>query len=259
MTFLDSLQRSPMLVDAGMGTRLIARGLDLNREDPCLWNRQRPEVVEAIHRLDREAGADALFTNTFGAHSVAETNEDIDRINRAAVEIARRVVGAAGIVIGSLGPRPFWSAPDFRQLSILTSSGVDALVLETAQPDQLVTALEAIRNRTTLPLIVSVFARPEPKIWQRFRDLGADVVGVNCLSDFEAIDRILEDAAWAVDLPLFVKPSGGLPGGSIASPEDFSSAAEGWLGRGVRLLGGCCGTTERHIGALRGLIDRISL
>ena len=92
-------------------------------------------------------------------YSVAETNEDIDQINPRPFR-SRGVVGATGIVIGSLGPRPSWSAPDFRQLSILTSSGVDALVLETAQPDQLVTALEAIRSRTTLPLIVSVFVRP---------------------------------------------------------------------------------------------------
>ena len=246
-----------MLLDAGMGTRLIARGLDTDRTDPCFWNLEQPEIVESVHRLDREAGADAVLTNTFFAHSTANTGADVDRINESAVQIARGVVGESGFVIGSLGPRTVWSDADFRQLDVLAASGVDALALETAQPIQAVAALRAIRDRTMLPLIVSVFARPEPEFWQRFRDLGADVVGVNCLSDFATIGRILDDARSA-DLPLFVKPSGGLPGETMTAPEEFSIAAEGWLNQGVRLLGGCCGTTERHIAALRQALDRIS-
>jgi methionine synthase I (cobalamin-dependent) len=250
--FLDS---RPMLLDAAMGTRLSARGLDLSRQDPSLWNIEAPEVVRAIHESDRAAGSDAVFTNSFGIHLATVPDAVADRINTASVELARAAIGTTGFVIASLGPRQSWRKQDLRQVDILLENGVDALALETARPEEVSAALGAIRGRTELPILVSVFARPERDFWRKVEDAGADGVGVNCLSDFGEIRAILEDAGRAVTLPLLVKPSAGLPGDAPVSPETLANQARTWLDRGARLIGGCCGTTERHVGALRTALD----
>jgi methionine synthase I (cobalamin-dependent) len=250
--FLDS---RPMLLDAAMGTRLSARGLDLSRQDPSLWNLEAPDGVRAIHESDRAAGSDAVFTNSFGIHLATVPDAVADRVNAASVGLARAAIGASGFVIASLGPREIWRKQDLRQVDILMENGVDALALETIRPGEASAALGAIRGRTDLPILVSVFARPERDFWRKVADAGADIVGVNCLSDFGEIRAILEDAARAVTLPLLVKPSAGLPGDEPVMPEALASEAITWLERGARLLGGCCGTTERHIGALRTMLD----
>jgi len=254
MNFRAILHSRPMLLDAGMGTRLIARGLDLSRHDPSLWNLEAPEKVRSIHQLDHDAGSDALFTNTFGAHLATVPEAVAESINATAVRLAREAIGAGGFVIASLGPRNVWEQRDFRQIEILSASGVDALALETARPESALTALRAIRERTNLPVLVSLFARPESDFWREAEDAGAAALGINCIADFGLIRAILEDAARVVDLPLLVKPSAGLPGAEPAGPEMFANEVKGWLDRGARLIGGCCGTTDRHLRALRTAI-----
>jgi methionine synthase I (cobalamin-dependent) len=256
MNFRAFLDCRPMLLDAAMGTRLMARGLDLSRHEPSLWNLEAPDVVRAIHRSDRAAGSDAIFTNSFGAHLAAMPDAVADRVNAASVSLAREAIGANGFVIASLGPRKRWRKQDLRQVEILIQNGVDALALETARPEEASAGLRAIRGRTDLPILVSMFARPERDFWRKVEDDGADVLGVNCVSDFGEIRAMLEDAARAVALPLLVKPSAGLPGAERAQPEELANEAKTWLDRGARLIGGCCGTTERHIGALRSAINR---
>lgn len=258
MDFRQFLHSRPIVLDAGMGTRLIAQGLDLRQTDPSDWNLEAPEIVANIHERDHRAGADAVFTNSFGIHSSNRPVPVQDELNRAAVRLARQVVGTSGFVVASLGPRPSWGPADFRQVDTLMESGADALVMETSGPCDAIAALESIRNRTHLPLIVSLFARPGREVWGRLQGLGADVVGVNCLSDFALINSILEDASETVDLPLIVKPSGGLPQETPTHPSTFTAAVPDWIARGVRLIGGCCGTSEQHVAGIRQGLDAIS-
>src|SRR5581483_10567116 len=93
----EALARGPILMDAAMGTRLIARGLDLAHDDPCLWCLDRPDEVLDIHRRDVAAGADAVLTNTFGANRLTldrlGRSADVVAINRRAVELARAAAG----------------------------------------------------------------------------------------------------------------------------------------------------------------------
>jgi methionine synthase I (cobalamin-dependent) len=159
------------------------------------------------------------------------------------------------LVVASLGPRVVWKDEDFRQLDTAIEHGADALALETCQPEQALASLEAIRERTTLSILVSIFARPARDFWKRAQDGGADAVGVNCIADFHLIRQILEDASEAVALPLLVKPSAGLPGEKPATPADFANELNAWIDRGARVIGGCCGTTDRHIAALRTALD----
>ncbi len=258
----------PLVLDAAMGTRLIARGLHLDHDDPALWNRDHPEAVWAVHRLDVEAGADVLVTNTFGADPESLSRVDqgdfahrarlAEDLLRQAVAIARDAAGPNRLLFGSIGPRAVESPFLIHQAKILTDSGVDALLLETQTPDSARRGLEALEGRTGLPLVVSLFRwdRP-PADWVGvLLDLGVSVLGVNCVPGMaKAIDacNALRDAT---NLPFLAKPGAGLPGQPLDPPEVFARAVPQLIDRGARLVGGCCGSTEAHVAALREALDR---
>ena len=105
---LAAIERDSLVLDAGMGTRLLERGLDLGTDDPAIWCLSHPDEVVGIHRRDVASGSDALLTNTFGANRsrLARFGQvsEVARINRAAVELARNAAGEDRFVIGSIGP-----------------------------------------------------------------------------------------------------------------------------------------------------------
>ncbi len=106
--FVAAMHARPLLLDAGMGTRLMAGGLDCGRDDPSLWCLDHPHAVAKIHHADVAAGSDALFSNTFGANRFWLDRfgraDDVATLNRRAVELAREAAGADRFVIGSIGP-----------------------------------------------------------------------------------------------------------------------------------------------------------
>jgi 5-methyltetrahydrofolate--homocysteine methyltransferase len=263
--FREALARRPILLDAAMGTRLIARGLDLARDDPALWVIDHPEAVLAIHRLDSEAGAEAVLTNTFGANRAW-----LDRfgrggqartINHRAVEIARLATGPDRYLIGSIGPAAS-DHPDalLEQAEALLEAGVDALLLETYRLDQAEAALDRLRD-LPLPILASLFDWPDPidESAHRLIDRGAFAIGANCQTGMTPALALARRLRAAVDHPLLIKPSAGLPGSPLEPPEAFGAAVPELLALGVRLIGGCCGTTEAHVAALREAIDRAIL
>jgi methionine synthase I (cobalamin-dependent) len=262
--FLDALRQRPLLLDAAMGTRLIAQGLDLGRADPCFWNLDRPDEVLAVHRLDVEAGADALLTNTFGANRTMLTHYGRDRdlvsIHRAAVALAREAAGPDRFVIGCIGPTAHQSSNDSgEQAEILIDAGVDALVFETHAVDEALRALASSAGGGSIARLVSLRGEtpPPPLAVQELVRLGAAAIGTNCLLGAGPTSVWLERLTLPTNLPLIAKPSAGLPGQSLDPPESFAQALPRWLALGVRLIGGCCGTTEAHVAALRSAMDRI--
>jgi methionine synthase I (cobalamin-dependent) len=262
--FLETLAQRPILLDAAMGTRLIARGLDLADDDPALWVIERPETVLAIHQSDAESGSEVLATNTFGANRSwlqrFDHPAEVRRINEQAVKLARRAAGVDRFVIGSIGPTASEHPTALReQAEILIEAGVDALILETHTLDQACSSLELLRD-VSVPIVASLFAWPEPlrDSARRLIDQGAAVIGANCLIGMRpAVDlaRRLRDVT---DHPLLMKPSAGLPGSILETPESFAEAVPELVACGVRLIGGCCGTTEAHLAALRSALDRVS-
>ena len=257
-----ALRRGPLLLDAAMGTRLIARGLDLANDDPSLWNLDRPEAVAEVHRLDVLAGADAVTTNTFGANRtwLARYGRagDVEAINRAAVAIAREAAGPDRFVLGCIGP----TAEDragVEQAAILAEAGVDALILETnaaagGEPTQ------PGRGRTippglalpvilTFALVVDDDPMPvDPRGW--WCDVAA--IGWNCIPPARAV-AFPDRSRNRPDLPLVMQPSGPWVG-SGPGVEPTAELVARLVGRGVRLFGGCCGTTEADIAALRAAL-----
>lgn len=261
-----ALQRGPLLLDAAHGTRLVARGLNLAAADPCLWNLDRPEEVADLHRRDAAAGSDAVLTNTFGANRAwlarFGRSGNLAAINRAAVALARETVGPSRFVLGGLGPTATSDSSAFReQVEALARAGVEGLMLETHGAEAAVLGLRHLREmRVGLPILVGLFltSPPPADLAARLLDLGATALGGNCQDGMAPALALAEALRPQSDAPLIAKPGGGLPNGPSWSPESFGEAVPALLAAGVRLFGGCCGTTADHLAGLRLALDHDS-
>jgi methionine synthase / methylenetetrahydrofolate reductase(NADPH) len=293
--FLDLLNAStaPILADGAMGTMLHSQGAAF---DQCFdeLNLVRPELVAGVHKEYIAAGAQLILANTFGANrfklSKYGLQDKVVEINRAGVELARRVVGEAGrpdiLVGGDVGPLGVRIAPFGRvqledaraafltQIEALAQAGVDFVVIETMS--DLYEIREAIRAAQSaapgLPLVASVtFTRDDrtllgdspEKVARSLLEAGANVIGVNCSGGPAQLLRILKlMRAAAPTARLWVKPNAGWPeqvGGRImypAGPEYFGDYALAFCEAGASIVGGCCGTTPQHIAAMRQALDR---
>jgi methionine synthase I (cobalamin-dependent) len=257
--FLAALSAGPLLLDAGMGVRLmIDFGLDCESDDPSLWNLKHPDCVSEIHGRDVAAGSDVLVTNTFGANTAWLERfgqaDKLTEINRRAVDLARDVAGPSRFLAGSIGPTASEGDGTYRsQAEVLADSGVDALLLETHRVDQALAGLSALRRGFELPIIVSLAILPDkvPEAARRLVEAGADVVGVNCVRP-DAARAFVEEVGVE---PLWYKPGAMYPGLPAIEPDEFARDVSALLRRGVRLIGGCCGATEAHVASLRIALD----
>jgi methionine synthase I (cobalamin-dependent) len=258
---LDALRRGPLILDSALGTRLHGRGLDFRRDDPSLWNLTHPQEVLALHHRDVAAGSQVLFTNTFGANrswlARYAQADGVAAINRRAVALARQAAGPAGFVVGDIGPaaaEPAEAAAE--QAAVLVDAGVDALILETYRAGVVDGALRRVlaSRARPVPVLVSLWQWPDPPdaTARRLLDLGAAVLGLNCQPGIEAALAFSQRLARVVPCPLLVKPSRSntAPADPTSTPSAFAAAVPRLVERNVRLLGGCCGTTEDHVAAL---------
>jgi len=282
--FLARLRQSPVLCDGAMGTLLYAKGIFINRCYDEL-NLSAPDLIRGIHHEYLQAGAEVIETNTFGAnsfrlarHSIANKVRDI---NRAGARLAREAaksfdvwvagsVGPLGTRIEPLGKTSFQEARDaFReQIEALSEGGVDLIILETfGYLEEIHQAILAAREvNPSLPIVAQVTidedgncldgSSPEtfaPKL----EEWGADVIGCNCSVGPVAMLDGIERVRAVTSLPLAAQPNAGIPrsveGRNIylCSPEYMGNYALKFVGAGVRLVGGCCGTTPEHIHAMK--------
>src|SRR5438132_7938 len=281
-TLLERLARGPLLADGAMGTLLNQRGVEF---EACFdeLNLSRPGLIESIHRDYLAAGAELLETNTFGANAMRLTAHNLEEkvrlIARQGVKIARaarEIVGVNAFVAGSIGPlgkalEPFGvisltDAEAAFQASAegLLEGGCDAIILETFQDlDEMLAALRAVRRVSlSLPAIAQMTFGTDGKTLygatpamavESLRRAGADVVGINCGVGPQPTLEVLEEMVRnAGDTPVSAMPNAGLPqyvGGRfvyLASPSYFAEFAARAADLGVRLIGGCCGTTPAH-------------
>ncbi len=284
--FLEALAEAPLLWDGAMGSLLYERGVFLTHcfDELCL---SRPELVEQAHRDYVDAGCDVLETNTFGANRLALARhghgDHVAAVNRAGVELARRAVGDRAVyVAAAVGPTgiPFDEAPGHErelavtalgeQLEALAAAGPDLLLLETFyQLGEIEAAIAAARRIAPgLPIVAQVVFGPDglahggftPEVVaQRLVAAGADVIGANCGAGppelYEVGTRMVGQGA-----PVSVQPNAGLPrvveGRTlyVANPEHFGVFARRLLQAGVRMVGGCCGTTPEHTRRMLGAV-----
>ena len=282
--FSERLKKSPVLCDGAMGTLLYAKGIFINRCYDEL-NLSQPELIRGIHHEYLQAGAEIIETNTFGAnsfrlarHSLADRVRDI---NVAGARVARDAaksfdvwvagsVGPLGIRIEPLGKTSFEEArASFReQIAALVEGGVDLLILETfGYVEELHQAVLACRDvNAKIPIVAQVTIDEDGNCLDgsdteafaaRLSEWNVDVLGINCsvgpVAMLEAIERVRS----VTSLPLAAQPNAGMPrsveGRNIylCSPEYMATYARKFVTAGVRLIGGCCGTTPEHIRAMK--------
>ncbi len=292
MNLLERLSTETLLADGAMGTMLHARGIGF---DKCFdeLNLTNPSAVAEIHRAYIEAGAQLIITNTFGANrfklSKHGLEESVAEINKAGVDLAKRVVAASFrdvLVAGDIGPLGVRIAPFGRvqpeqarlafaeQIEALAGAGVDLIVIETfSDLYEIQEAIKAAKEVCDLPIVASVtFTRDDrtvlgddpTKVARTLKEAEVDVIGVNCSGGPAQLSRILKQMSQAVpdrSAKFWVKPNAGWPeqvGGRIMYPADaeyFGDYALSFREMGACIVGGCCGTTPRHIAAMRKALD----
>jgi methionine synthase I (cobalamin-dependent)/5,10-methylenetetrahydrofolate reductase len=261
-----------------MGTMLYARGIFINRCFESL-NLTQPDLVAGVHRAYRAAGADVLETNTFGASRMKlrgfGLGDQVREINFAGARLAREAAGDGAYVAGAIGPLGVRIEPwgktgvdeareYFReQAEALVEGGVDLLILETFRDwNEAAAAVEAVRAACALPIVAlvtteedgnSLDGTPAEQFGPALAERGADVVGVNCSVGPAPMLETIERLSAVCAVPLSAQPNAGKPrdieGRNIylCSPEYMASYARRFIANGVRLVGGCCGTTPEHI------------
>jgi methionine synthase / methylenetetrahydrofolate reductase(NADPH) len=285
--FLTRIKQSPALCDGAMGTLLYAKGIFINRSYDEL-NLSQPDLIRGVHHEYLQAGAEIIETNTFGAnsfrlarHSLADKVHDINLTGaRLAREAAKSFdvwvagsVGPLGTRIEPLGKTSFDEArAAFRQqIEALVEGGVDLLMLETfGYLEELRQAMLAAKDvKADLPVVAQVTidedaicldgSNPEtfaPKLVE----WGADVIGCNCSVGPVAMLDAIERVRAVTSLPLSAQPNAGIPrsvdGRNIylCSPEYMASYARKFVTAGVRVVGGCCGTTPDHIRVMKSAL-----
>lgn len=290
-SLIERLDAGDILVgDGAWGTQLMARGLEPG-DSPEAINLATPEILGEIARLYVEAGADLVTTNSFGGsplnlerYRLADRTEEI---NRAAVEALKPVVGDRALVSGSVGPSgsilaPYGdadpenvSAAFHRQIGALIEAGADAICIETMiDLNEARLAVAAARSLSDdIPIIATMTFDATPRgfftvmgtsVEQACTELvaaGADVVGSNCGNGVERMVEIARDFARHASVAIAIQSNAGLPenrNGVLVYPEtpEFMAARVGELiDLGVRIIGGCCGTTPDHIRAIRAAVD----
>src|SRR6202171_4687898 len=281
--FNGGLKKSILIADGAMGS-MLHEAVGTQR---CFdeLNAIEPEAVFRVHQAYIEAGAQIIETNTFGANrfklAPLGLADDVQRLNSRGVKLAREARESASrevLIAGSIGPlgigvQARHPEPDqiriiFREQAMaLEERGVDLYILETfSYVDELLLAVEAIRSFSGLPIIAQMTYSEEGTAYgdlrpadvaAQLKNTNVQVIGANCTLGPQALLPILQELAGVEDVRVSGMPNAGLPtrqGDRIvypkSSPEYFALFAREAAAMGVRILGGCCGTTPAHIQAM---------
>ncbi|MBP5542858.1 MAG: homocysteine S-methyltransferase family protein, partial [Kiritimatiellae bacterium] len=273
-----------LFLDGGMGTQLQARGLKPG-EVPELWNLVRPDDVRAIHGAYLAAGADVVYSNTFGANAakyhgaapLADVVEAGVRLAREATKAAGhgRValdIGPTGRLLKPSGDFEFDAAYDAFAAEVVAgaSAGADLVVIETmGDAYELKAAVLAAKENSSLPILATVALGEDGTLLTGasvevvaalLEGLRVDMLGFNCGFGPDRMLPYVRRLAQLVTTPIAVKPNAGMPrldGGRTVfdvGPEEFARGVVELINAGASIVGGCCGTTPAHIAALHAAI-----
>lgn len=290
--FRKRLEGAPILFDGAMGTELYARGIYINQCYDEL-NTARPDIVSAVHSDYLRSGAEVITTNTYGAnryklssHGLAEAVKQINIAGAKVARVAMEKSGRDAFIAGSIGPlgrrlKPLGTLDidDAReafaeQTRGLVEGGVDLIVIETMTiAGELVQAVKAVREVCDLPVIAqftlsewneSAYGTTLPLFAAKLHDLDVDVIGINCsIGPYKLLEasKVLRENT---DHPIIIQPNAGELEWvedrliSRATPEYFAEYTKRLIQNGVKLVGGCCGSTPAHIKAMEAAIRAIT-
>ncbi len=267
-----------VLLDGAMGSLIYQKGVFI---DKCYdeLNLSRPELIRSIHEEYIRAGARVIETNTYGANRFKLRSHNLlDRMEQvigAGVGLAREAAGEEAYVAGSMGPSGVELEPwgdtslqevreSFReQAQIMTAAGVDLFILETIQDiREMEQAVAALRSVSDLPVIAMMTVREDGKtrygvdlmdVTRRLSATGATAIGLNCTVGPKPMLDFVEQIIPHTSVPVAVMPNAGRPQYTdgrmiyLSTPEYFSVYTKRFIEKGVRILGGCCGSTPEHI------------
>ena len=282
MSFREYLKDNIVYLDGAMGTLLQKSGLKPG-EHPERMNITAPEAVKAIHKAYFDAGSNVVCTNTFGANSLKFAPEELDSIVCAAVKNARDAaaesrggqpkfvaldIGPSGKLLKPLGDLDFEDAVAVFAATVRlgVKYGVDLVIIETMSDSyETKAALLAVKENSDLPVIVSnaygedgkllTGASPEAMA-ALLEGMGADAIGANCSLGPVQLIPVVERLLAAASVPVILKPNAGLPrvenGQTVfdITPAEFAATLADLTGKGVRVIGGCCGTSPEYISLL---------
>lgn len=282
MNFREYLKSNIVYLDGGMGTLLQAQGL-LPGEHPERWNLSHPDVITNIHKSYFDAGSNVVCTNTFGANSLKFDDSELEEIIEAAVFNAKNAakqsvsksdkfialdIGPSGKLLKPLGDLDFENAVSVfaKTVKLGVKYGVDLIVIETMNDSyETKAALLAAKENSDLPVIVSNAYGEDGKLMTGatpaamvalLEGMGADAIGANCSLGPRQLRGVAEELLKCSSVPVILKPNAGLPksvnGKTVfdVTADDFSDEVAELVKRGVRVIGGCCGTTPEYIKAL---------
>jgi 5-methyltetrahydrofolate--homocysteine methyltransferase len=275
--------------DGAMGTMLQKRGLKPGSK-PVLMNMTAPDTVREVHSLYIEAGSDIICTNTFGANKfeLEGTGYSQDEVITAAVDVAKQAVASAGantkiaLNIGPLGQfieplgdlEPDQAVEAFAQQAIAgQKAGADLVAIETmSELSEMKAAMKAVRENTNLPIFATMtfdvngytfMGVPTNAFIELAEVYGVTATGMNCSLEPKVMFPVAKRFAEGSRRPLIIKLNAGLPEGATGrysvSPEEFAQQMLPYADIGIKIAGGCCGTTPEYIVELRKVLSAKSL
>ena len=281
--FLKKLKTEVLVCDGAMGTMLQENGLSQG-ECPEMWNITHKKVVQSIHREYLDAGCNILITNTFGGNLFKlrkmGLEDNVHEANIAGAHLAKDVAGDKAYVLGDIGPTGEFMEPlgelkyeDFynvfkEQALALRSGGVDGIIIETMSAlEEIRAAVLAVKENTDLPVVAAMTFQitdsgfrtmmgvDVKKAVTEIKDMGCDVIGSNCGCGIREMVRVIKEMrrCGGTDGYLIAEPNAGMPrlvdGKTVfdESPQDMAAFVPELLKEGVKIIGGCCGTTPSHI------------
>lgn len=282
MKVTDYLKDNILYLDGGMGTLLQEQGLS-SGELPERWNISRPEVIKKIHRDYYNAGSNVVNANTFGANALKFSAEELEEIIKSAIQIAKEAaaesafdsekwvaldIGPSGRMLAPYGDFDFEDAVELfaKTVRLGVKHGADLIFIETMNDSyETKAALLAAKENSDLPVFVSNAYSEDGKLMTganpaamcaMLEGMGADAIGVNCSLGPKALKGVVEQYLRYSSLPVILKPNAGLPkavnGKTVfdVRETEFAQDVTDLIKKGVRIAGGCCGTTPEYIGEL---------
>ena len=280
MKITEFLKENLLFLDGGMGTLLQQRGLKAG-ELPERWGIEHPEVIQEIHRSYYAAGSNVVSTNTFGANSLKFSDEELELIVKSAIENVRAAqnvgdqpkwvaldIGPTGKLLKPYGDLDFEDAVSIFSKTVKLGAryGADLVFIETMNDSyETKAAVIAAKESCDLPIFVSNAYGEDGKLMTgadpaamvaMLEGLGVDAIGVNCSLGPKALAPVVEKYLEYSSIPVLLKPNAGLPraicGKTVydVPPKEFADTVAELIEKGVRIAGGCCGTTPEFIKAL---------
>lgn len=282
MNFKDYLKNHIVYLDGGIGTLLQAGGLKPG-EYPERWNLSHHDVIIDIHKAYFDAGSNVVCTNTFGANCLKFADDELEQIIKAAVANAKKAreqsvqkgekfialdIGPSGKLLKPLGDLDFEDAVNVFSKSVKfgVKYGVDLIIIETMNDSyETKAALLAAKENSNLPVIVSNAYGEDGKLMTgaapaamvaMLEGMGADAIGANCSLGPTQLRGVAEELLQKASVPVILKPNAGLPksinGKTVfdVTVDEFSDEVAALVKKGVRVVGGCCGTTPEYIASL---------